>query len=102
MWLAVQPIVSVADSRIVAYEALLRTRDAVMRDPPKLLAAAERLDMLPMVGRAVRALSAAIIPAMPADVDLFINLHPRDLLDDHLFSRAEALFPLHPPAACSR
>ncbi len=94
MWLAVQPIVSTSSLRVVAYEALLRTKDAVLRDPPKLLAAAERLDMLPAVGRAVRTLAAAVIPDMPADVDLFINLHPLDLLDDHLFSKTEALFPL--------
>ncbi len=92
MWLAVQPIVSPVERRVTAYEALLRTRDAVLRDPPKLLAAAERLEMLPSVGRAVRTLAAAIIPTMPLETDLFINLHPRDLLDDQLFSRSEALF----------
>jgi len=91
MWLAVQPIVSPAQNRIVAYEALLRTRDPVLRDPPKLLTAAERLGMLPVVGRTVRKLAAAIIPTMPAGVDMFINLHPRDLLDDELFSSSEPL-----------
>jgi len=91
MWLAVQPIVSPSQNRIVAYEALLRTRDAVLRDPPKLLTAAERLGMLPVVGRTVRKLAAAIIPTMPEGVDMFINLHPHDLLDDELFSASEPL-----------
>jgi len=47
--------------------------------------------MLPAVGRSVRALAAAIVPTVPAESRLFINLHPCDLLDDQLFSPSEPL-----------
>jgi EAL domain-containing protein (putative c-di-GMP-specific phosphodiesterase class I) len=91
LWLAVQPIVSTTESRVVAYEALMRTHDAELRDPGRVLGAAERLEMLPAVGRAVRNLAAAIVPTLPSNTDLFINLHPHDLLDAELFSAAEPL-----------
>jgi EAL domain-containing protein (putative c-di-GMP-specific phosphodiesterase class I) len=91
MWLAVQPIVSPTQRTVVAYEALLRTRDATLREPLKVLSAAEQLDMLPAVGRAVRMHAARIVAKLPAGVDLFVNLHARDLLDDQLFARTAAL-----------
>lgn len=91
LWLAVQPIISVTEKRVVAYEALMRTNDALLRDPGRVIATAERLEMLPAVGRAVRALAAAIVPTVPGNCCLFINLHPCDLLDDQLFSPSEPL-----------
>lgn len=93
MWIAVQPIVSTSDARVFAYEALLRTKDPVLSDPATLLGAAERLGILPSVGQAIRAQSAALLPTMPLDVDLFINLHPLDLLDERLLSKSNPLFP---------
>jgi EAL domain-containing protein (putative c-di-GMP-specific phosphodiesterase class I) len=91
MWLAVQPIVSTADRTVLAYEALLRTRDHVLSNPSKLLAAAERHDVLAAVGRAVRDAAAKLVPSLPPAVDLFINLHPADLLDDRLYTPAAPL-----------
>lgn len=91
MWLAVQPIVSTAEARVVGYEALMRTNDAVLRDPLRVLSAAERLEMLPVVGRAVRARAAVLVDTIPAGIDLFVNLHPYDLVDDQLFSPASPL-----------
>jgi EAL domain-containing protein (putative c-di-GMP-specific phosphodiesterase class I) len=91
MWLAVQPIVSTVERRVVAYEALLRTKDPVLSNPSKLLAAAERLELLPSVGHAVRQAAAKVATTLPEGVDLFVNLHPSDLLDDQLFSRAAPL-----------
>jgi EAL domain-containing protein (putative c-di-GMP-specific phosphodiesterase class I) len=91
MWLAVQPIVSTTDRRVLAYEALLRTRDPVLSNPSKLLAAAERHDVLASVGRAVRDAAAKLVPSLPDSVDLFINLHPADLFDDHLYKETAPL-----------
>lgn len=85
LWLAMQPIVRPSERRVVAYEALLRTRDPVLPNPAQLLAAAEQLGMYREVGRAVRAQAAALAPTVPAGIDLFINLHACDLLDDQLF-----------------
>jgi EAL domain-containing protein (putative c-di-GMP-specific phosphodiesterase class I) len=91
MWLAVQPIASTVDRRVVAYEALLRTKDPVLSDPGKVLAAAERLNLLASVGRSVRDAAARLTSELPDSVDLFINVHPVDLLDEQLFARTAPL-----------
>jgi EAL domain-containing protein (putative c-di-GMP-specific phosphodiesterase class I) len=94
-WLAVQPIVAPGTRRVVAYEAFFRTRELGFRDPQGLFEAAEKLDLLPQVGRAVRARAGDLIGLLPASTDLFVNLHARDLLDDQLFSSTN---PLHASA----
>jgi EAL domain-containing protein (putative c-di-GMP-specific phosphodiesterase class I) len=86
MWMAFQPIVDAAHGRIFGYEALMRTREASLPDPGAVLTAAERLDRLPELGRRVRALTARAFGSAPSDQLLFVNLHPRDLLDPELFS----------------
>ena len=91
VWLAVQPIVSPDSFKVVAYEALLRTRDQTLRDPGAVLSAATQLGQLPAVGRVVRARAAELMPSLPADTLLFINVNPIDLLDERLFQRADAL-----------
>jgi len=85
LWLAVQPIVNPSERRVVAYEALLRTRDPRLPSPASVLAAAETLDLHFVVGRTVRAHAARIATTLPEGVDLFVNLHACDLLDDQLF-----------------
>jgi EAL domain-containing protein (putative c-di-GMP-specific phosphodiesterase class I)/ActR/RegA family two-component response regulator len=92
LWLAFQPIVSLSEKRIFAYEALMRSREAALPHPGAMLSAAERLDRLPDLGRAIRARAAAAAAAMPnQDVLLFINLHPADFQDPTLFSEAVPL-----------
>jgi len=91
LWLAAQPIVCPAKRSVVAYEVLLRTRDPDLRDPMSLLSAAEQLGLLPSVGRAVRAAAAELVPKLPDGVLLFVNLHPRDLLDEDLYRRSAPL-----------
>jgi EAL domain-containing protein (putative c-di-GMP-specific phosphodiesterase class I) len=72
--------------RIYAYEALLRSRDPALPGPGALLDAAELLDRLEDVGRAVRILVAGPLERIESDALLFVNLHPRDLEDEHLSS----------------
>lgn len=91
MWLAVQPIVRPSARRVVAYEALMRTKHPVLGDPLSLLAAAEALDMHQALGRAVRRLAAALVGELVGGVDLFVNLHPRDLLDPEMFAKTSPL-----------
>lgn len=91
LWLAFQPIVSLSEKRIFAYEALMRSREAALPHPGAMLSAAERLDRLPDLGRAIRARAAAAADAMPQDALLFINLHPADFQDPTLFSEAVPL-----------
>lgn len=91
VWLAVQPIVNHVEGRVVAYEALLRTNDEVLRDPMAVFSVAERIDQLNAVGSKVRAKAAELMEILPDNVVLFMNLHPRDLLDPTLFDRTSTL-----------
>jgi len=86
MWIAFQPIVEPARRRIFGYEALLRAAEPSLPHPGAFLDAAERLDRLPEVGRRVRSLAAMAFERAPANSQLFINLHTRDLLDDTLYA----------------
>jgi EAL domain-containing protein (putative c-di-GMP-specific phosphodiesterase class I)/CheY-like chemotaxis protein len=85
MWMAFQPIVDSEGCHLFAYEALMRSDEAALPHPGALLAAAERLDRLPDLGRRVRALSAAAFGGAPGHTLLFVNLHTRDLLDPDLY-----------------
>jgi EAL domain-containing protein (putative c-di-GMP-specific phosphodiesterase class I) len=71
----------------VAFEALLRSDEPLMKSPADMLDAAERLGRLPELGRAVRAHLAAAAPDAPEGVKLFVNLHSVDLNDEELYSR---------------
>jgi len=93
LWLAFQPIVSLTERRIYAYEAQMRSREAALPHPGAMLSAAERLDRLPDLGRAIRARAAAAARTLREDVLLFINLHPADFEDPTLYSEAAPLAP---------
>jgi EAL domain-containing protein (putative c-di-GMP-specific phosphodiesterase class I)/ActR/RegA family two-component response regulator len=85
-WMAYQPIVDRRSGAVCACEALLRTAEPGFVRPPDLLAAAEQLDRVAEVGRAVRADVAAALAG--ADSGLaFVNLHPRELDDPELYRR---------------
>lgn len=86
LWMAFQPIVDVKGRRVFGHEALMRSREPSLPHPGAILDAAERLDMLDVLGRTVREHAAA--PAM-ADAGcgvLFVNLHVHDLSDPTLTS----------------
>lgn len=85
MWMAFQPIVGWRERRIFGYEALLRSDEPLMKNPADILDAAERLDRLHELGRAVRARVAAAAPEAPGGVKLFVNLHSADLSDEELY-----------------
>lgn len=91
-----QPIVSMAQKKTVAYEALLRTREPTLRNPLAFIAAAERLRAVHTLGRAVRKAVALTAFDAPIDVDLYVNLHPLDLLDPDLSSSAAPLSAIAP------
>jgi EAL domain-containing protein (putative c-di-GMP-specific phosphodiesterase class I) len=89
--IAYQPIVSWSRRAIVAYEALVRTREASLRRPDRFVAAAERLGRLRDLGRAVRDAVAATARDLPPGIDVHVNLHPMDLTDRGLFDPAAPL-----------
>lgn len=88
-FVAFQPIVSYRDRSVFGWEALLRTRAGRLAEASELLGAAESLGRLGALGRSVRAGAAAKAALAPPGTALFVNVHPRDLLDPDLF-RAEA------------
>jgi EAL domain-containing protein (putative c-di-GMP-specific phosphodiesterase class I) len=92
LWTACQPILRAHDGSLYAHEALLRCDDPLFPTPGALLAVAERLGRLPELGRAVRA-AAGAIAATGLGGQLFVNLHPLDLVDPELMDPGGALSP---------
>jgi EAL domain-containing protein (putative c-di-GMP-specific phosphodiesterase class I)/CheY-like chemotaxis protein len=88
LWMAYQPIVDPRRKQVVAYEALVRTKEASIPHPGVLFSVAERVERVQQVGRAIRASVARTMAEGRVDCDIFINLHPSDLMDDELFSPA--------------
>jgi EAL domain-containing protein (putative c-di-GMP-specific phosphodiesterase class I) len=86
MWIAFQPIIEWKARRVFGYEALLRSDEPLMRDPAQMLDAAERLDRIHELGRAVRARVAWAATSAPEGAKLFVNLHSADLNDVDLYS----------------
>jgi EAL domain-containing protein (putative c-di-GMP-specific phosphodiesterase class I) len=91
LWIAFQPIVSLKRQLPIAFEGLLRTEEPTLRNPQAFVTAAERLGRVLDLGRTVRATVAAAAAWAPADVDLFVNLHPSDLSDPELLDERAPL-----------
>lgn len=91
LWMAFQPIVRPRERVVYAYEALMRSSEPLLPNPGAVLYAAEKLGRLSDLGRTVRALVAAAADELSGDTRLFVNLHPADLLDEQLYSRAAPL-----------
>jgi EAL domain-containing protein (putative c-di-GMP-specific phosphodiesterase class I) len=85
MWIAFQPIVDPQKRKVFAYEALLRTTEPALPNPKAVLDAAERLHVLPDLARRIHSLAAQAMSDASPSALLFVNLHPRDLLDPTLF-----------------
>lgn len=82
-----QPIVHANTRTRFGYEALLRSADKVLPHPGAILDAAERLERVATLGRAVRAQAAKVIASAPVERGLvFVNLHLHDLFDKQLLS----------------
>src|SRR5687767_5152656 len=82
-----QPIVHAKTRKRFGYEALLRSTDKSLPHPGAILDAAERLERIPTLGRAVRAATAKVIASAPLERGvIFINLHLLDLFDKQLTS----------------
>lgn len=82
-----QPIVHAHDRSRFGYEALLRTTDKALPHPGAILDAAERLERVPALGRAIRAhVAKVIVESPPERGTIFVNLHLLDLSDKQLTS----------------
>ncbi|MBX7098019.1 MAG: EAL domain-containing response regulator [Myxococcaceae bacterium] len=89
--MAFQPIVRWSDRSTYAFEALVRNSEPTMRAPDVLFAAAEELDRLHELGRAIRREVANTIASTGSTTPVFVNLHPRDLEDEELYSASAPL-----------
>jgi EAL domain-containing protein (putative c-di-GMP-specific phosphodiesterase class I) len=85
LWMAYQPIVQWSQRRTIAYEALLRSTEPTLPHPGAIVDAAQRLNMLPDLGRAIRQHVAGTLAKSPIP-QVFVNLHPSDLNDADLYS----------------
>jgi EAL domain-containing protein (putative c-di-GMP-specific phosphodiesterase class I) len=85
MWLAFQPIIRWSSRTMFGYECLLRTDEETLKNPLAFLEAAERLDRLYDLSRRIRDRAGEAVPILPDGQLVFVNLHHRDLQDDHLF-----------------
>ncbi|HSK04730.1 MAG TPA: EAL domain-containing protein [Kofleriaceae bacterium] len=82
-----QPIVHARTRARFGYEALMRSTDPALPHPGAVLDAAERLERVQSLGRALRAHVAKAIAEAPAERGLFfVNLHLLDLADKQLTS----------------
>jgi len=89
--MAYQPIVRASAREIVAYEALVRPQGPDLDNPGLLFDAAERTERLQEVGRAIRSSVARTLWTADRRVQVYVNLHPRDLFDDSLFEESAPL-----------
>jgi EAL domain-containing protein (putative c-di-GMP-specific phosphodiesterase class I) len=91
LWMAFQPIVRASDQTVFGYEALLRTDEPSLPGPGHVLNAAERLGQLARLGQTIRQRAAEPFRDAMETENLFVNLHPRDLLDPDLLDESSAL-----------
>jgi len=97
LWMAFQPIVDWREKRVYGYEALLRSDEPLMKNPADMLDAAERLNRLQDLGRAVRARVAEAASTLDdPHAWLFVNLHSSDLNDSLLYSAESPLSKIAP------
>lgn len=85
MFMVYQPIVQWSTGTVTGWEALVRTTEPTIPHPGALFDAAERLDRLADLSRAIRGKAPLPMLDQPDRGRLFYNLHVRDLNDDSLF-----------------
>jgi EAL domain-containing protein (putative c-di-GMP-specific phosphodiesterase class I) len=85
LWMAYQPIVRYSQRRVHSFEALLRSTETTLPHPGAIIDAAERLNRIHDLGRAVRRSVGITVMKSPIP-EVFVNLHPQDLMDEDLYS----------------
>jgi len=88
-----QPIVSVRDGALFAYEALCRPIDPDFRHVGELLETAVHTGRIRELGRVLRRLVVEPMLELPEPCALFVNIHPQDLSDDQLLGPDAHLLP---------
>jgi EAL domain-containing protein (putative c-di-GMP-specific phosphodiesterase class I)/ActR/RegA family two-component response regulator len=91
LWMAFQPIVDWPRRTVFGYEALVRCSEPSIKHPGALFDAAERLDRMHDLGRAIRRRVADSIPHAPSDALIFVNAHAGELSDAELCAPSSPL-----------
>ncbi len=80
-----QPVVAWPSGQVIGWETLARSDAAGFENVRSLLFAAEFLERVPTVGRAVRREVGRLLSARSSLLPVFLNVHRLDLLDDDLY-----------------
>jgi EAL domain-containing protein (putative c-di-GMP-specific phosphodiesterase class I) len=86
LWVAAQPIVSVRERRVVAFEALVRSREPSLPHGGAIMELAERLGRVREIERCIRKSAAEVAESLPEGATLLVNLHPSALEDPDLIA----------------
>jgi len=84
LWVAAQPIVSVRERRVVAYEALVRSREPSLPHGGAIMELAEQLGRVREIERRIRGAAALVAEELPDGACLLVNVHPSALEDPEL------------------
>ncbi|MDF3071127.1 MAG: hypothetical protein K0R38_6728 [Polyangiaceae bacterium] len=93
LFVVAQPVVSISEHGVFAYEILARTREPSIPHAGAFFAAAEELGRVRELDRAIRKKIVEVMPALPDASNLLINLHPESLDDPELLSEESELLP---------
>ncbi len=93
LWMSVQPVVSLSQRRIFAYEALVRTTEPSVPHGGAFIELAESLGGMRDLERRIRHAVADFAATVPDDALLLVNLHPGSLDDPELFAADAPLAP---------
>jgi EAL domain-containing protein (putative c-di-GMP-specific phosphodiesterase class I) len=85
---AFQPIVDLQLRRVLAHEALVRTRSPAFRTPREMFVAAVRSGCCGELGRAIREATLETAPDQP----LFLNVHPEELHEGWLLDFDDPIY----------
>jgi EAL domain-containing protein (putative c-di-GMP-specific phosphodiesterase class I) len=90
LWIAFQPIYHASGGALFGVEALLRSNEPSLPSPVAVLEAASHLGRGTALGRRIRMLAANRVTGH-ADLQLFVNLQPDDLVDADLVADSASL-----------
>ena len=93
LWVAWQPVVHTRDARRSGYECFVRSNWPDLARPSALFRVASERGELRTFGRQIRREVGAALAQRPDIAQVFVNLHPEEILDDVLLTDAEPLAP---------
>lgn len=93
MFVVVQPVVSLTDKSVFAYEVLVRTLEPSVPHAGAFFEAAEQLRRVRELDRRIRFKVAEVMPQLPRGSVMLVNVHPESLNDPTLSASDSPLAP---------